>query len=299
MMGFRVGFSSFLGSTEAIYAVLVGLFYAALCVCTTLIFLDRRENTFCMPMHCGSSLLSGFTASYALALLLDQRPPSAAQAASAALIVLALGFLSPLHHFQRTVSKLSQALANAFRTLLRIPSAGGLTRPAIIDQARVEKPQRIFLFVCSGNTCRSPMAAAIANAEIAVRLEIPFAALETVNVRAMSAGISAREGAPLTPEAQEVLRSLKVAARPHAARNLTVRLADQAEMIFCMTSAHRQAVIEMIPSVAWKTFCLDSEADIDDPIGKGLSAYLSCAQSIRRLVRLRIDELSLAGGLRD
>lgn len=299
MMGFRVGFTSFLGSTEAIYAVLVGLFYAALCVCTTLIFLDRRENTFCVPMHCGSSLLSGFTASYALALLLDQRTPSPAQAASAALIVLALGFLSPLHHFQRTVSKLSQALTNAFRSFVNIPPRDGLTSPAIIAQERVAKPQRIFLFVCSGNTCRSPMAAAIANAEIAVRLRIPFAALETVNVRALSAGISAREGAPLTLEAQEVLRSLDVPARPHAARNLTLQLGDQAEMIFCMTSAHRQAVIEMIPSIAWKTFCLDSESDIDDPIGKGLADYLSCAQSIRRLVRLRINELSLAGGLHD
>ena len=293
MMGFRVGLTSFLGTTDAIYAVLVGLFYAALCVCTTLIFLDRRENTFCMPMHCGSSLLSGFTATYALALLLNQGTPSGAQAASAGLIVLALGFLSPLHHFQRTFRQLNQALANAFRSLLNIPSSGALTNP----QAPVEKPQRIFLFVCSGNTCRSPMAAAIANADIAARLRIPFAALETVNVRALSAGISAREGAPLTPEAQEALRSLNVPVRPHAARNLTVELADQAEMILCMTSAHRQAVIEMIPSAAWKTFCLDSAGDIDDPIGKGLSSYLSCAQRIRSLVRLRIDELSLARGL--
>jgi protein-tyrosine-phosphatase len=297
MMGFRIGLTSFLGSTDAVFAVLVGLFYAALCVCTTLIFLDRRENTFCMPVHCGSSLLSGFTASYALALLLDQRTPSGAQLASAGLIVFALGFLSPLHHFQRTVRQLNQAFANAFRTLLHIPSVGGLTRPALADQERVERPQRIFLFVCSGNTCRSPMAAAIANAEIAARLRIPFADLETVNVRALSAGVSARVGAPLTPEAQEVLRSLNVPVRPHAARSLTVELADQAEIIFCMTSAHRQAVIEMIPSVAWKTLCLNSEGDIDDPIGKGLPAYLNCAQGIRRLVRLRFDELSRSGGL--
>lgn len=297
MMGFRVGLTSFLGSTDAIYAGLVGLFYAALCVCTTLIFLDRRENTFCMPMHCGSSLLSGFTATYALALLLNQGTPSGAQAASAGLIVLALGFLSPLHHFQRTFHYFNQALANAFRSSLQIAFSGWLTRPAMSVQERVDKPQRIFLFVCSGNTCRSPMAAAIANAEIAARLRIPFAALETVNVRALSAGISAREGAPLSPEAQEVLCSLNVPVRPHAARNLTVELADQAEMILCMTSAHRQAVIEMIPSVAWKTFCLDSAGDIDDPIGKGLSSYLSCAQRIRGLVQLRIDELSLARGL--
>jgi protein-tyrosine-phosphatase len=293
MAEFRVGFTSFLGSPEAIFAVMVGLFYAALCVCTTLIFLDRRENTFCVPMHCGSSLLSGFTASYVLALLLNQRSPSGAQLASAGLIVLALGFLSPLHHFQRTVRQLNHALADPLRSFLNILFGGRLTRPGIIDQERVDKPQRIFLFVCSGNTCRSPMAAAIANAEIAARLGIPFAALETVNARALSAGISARLGAPMTPEAPGALRSLNVPVRPHAARNLTVELADQAEKIFCMTSAHRKAVIDMIPSVAWKTFCLDSESDINDPIGQGLPAYVNCARRIQDLVRLRFDELGL------
>jgi hypothetical protein len=67
MLGFRTGLTSFVTSTAAIYALLVGVFYAALCICTTLIFLDRRENTFCMPMHCGSSMMSGFTATAILA----------------------------------------------------------------------------------------------------------------------------------------------------------------------------------------------------------------------------------------
>ena len=62
MMGFRFGFTTFLESRVAGLAMLVGLCYAGLCVCTTLIFLDCRENTFCVPMHCGSSMLSGVTA---------------------------------------------------------------------------------------------------------------------------------------------------------------------------------------------------------------------------------------------
>jgi len=137
------------------------------------------------------------------------------------------------------------------------------------------------------------MAAAIANAEIAARLGIPFTALETVNVRALSAGVSARTGAPLTDEAAEVLRSLSVPVQPHAARNLTPELANEAEVIFCMTSAHRKAVVEMLPSVAGKTYCLDGEVDVDDPIGKGMAAYVACAKQIQRLVRLRLDEINL------
>lgn len=272
MMGFRAGLTSFLTSSAVVYAALVGLFYAGLCICTTLIFLDRRENTFCMPMHCGSSMLSGFTASYGLAYLSNLTSPSAGQIVSSGFFVIALLFLSPLHHFDRVLAKLRSAFAR-------------------------KQPERLFLFVCSGNTCRSPMAAAMANAEIAARLRIPFEALETVNARSLSAGVSARVGAPMTAEAEEVLRSLNVPVRPHAARNLTPELAEQAEMIFCMTSSQRQAVIEMIPAVAGKTYCLDTQSDVADPIGKGMQAYFDVARQIQELVQLRIAELSVPIGL--
>lgn len=293
MMGFREGLTTFVASQAAIYAVLVGLFYAALCICTTLIFLDRRENTFCMPMHCGSSMLSGFSATAILAVLFSQSGPTTIQTVSAGFIAIALGFLSPLHHLNRILAKLRRA-----------------------------RGERLFLFVCSGNTCRSPMAAAIANAEIAARLRanhfpqrrkgakrlsesvflrvfaslreiLSVTALRTVNVRALSAGVSARVGEPLTAEAQEALRSLDVPVAPHAASNLTLELAQRAEMIFCMTRAHREAVIQMLPAVASKTYCLDIQADIADPIGKEMEAYLNCARRIHDLVRLRFDELNL------
>jgi protein-tyrosine-phosphatase len=276
MLQFRTGFTTFLMNPAALFAALVGLFYAALCICTTLIFLDRRENTFCMPMHCGSSMLAGFTATALLASFFNLNAPSSAQMVSAGFIVVALGFLSPLHHFDRVL----KILRNAFPRLRLQP-------------VRANRMPRLILFVCSGNTCRSPMAAAIANAEIAARLEIPFESLETVNAKALSAGVSAKVGAPLTSEAQQVLQSLRVPVMPHAARSLTAELADEAEMIFCMTRAHRKAVIELLPSVAWKTFCLDPECDLEDPIGMGMAVYLSCARRIRELVRLRFDEFGL------
>lgn len=303
MLELRQGFTGFFTSSVTPPAILIGAFYACLFCFGTLIYLDCRENTYCIPLNRGSSLLAGIFATYALALLFGQKPPSTAQLGSAGLIAIALLLLSPFHHvLERALGQLGYSLAGVYRAFVNVaiglsPRAQPLlaesapaTRQEASVQAQFDQPRRIFLFVCSGNTCRSPMAAAICNAEIAARLKIPFASLDTVNAHALSAGVSARVGAPLTTEAQQVLHSLNVPVRPHAAQNLTVELAHQAEMIFCMTGAHRQAVIHMIPAVAGKTLCLDPAGDIADPIDRPLEVYAHCASLIQSLVRLRLDE---------
>jgi protein-tyrosine-phosphatase len=310
MVGFRLGFTTFLGSAAVGWALLVGLFYAALCICTTFIFLDRRENTFCVPMHCGSSMLSGLTASYALTWFPNQTPPGGWQLASAGLIVIALALLSPLHHFELYLGKLRYALAGMFPSLLSSSpkehsrAAIGL-EPIVADVGfstqmaagadEFKKIGQIILFVCSGNTCRSPMAAAIGNAEIARRLRIPSAG--GARVLALSAGVSADEGAPMTTEAKQALHSIGISANGHRASNLTAELADQVEKIFCMTQAHRNAVIAIAPAAAEKTLCLDPDGDVEDPMGSELPNYVSCARRIHSLVRLRFDEIGLRGHL--
>jgi protein-tyrosine-phosphatase/uncharacterized membrane-anchored protein YitT (DUF2179 family) len=281
MSAFRLGFDTLLSGKMAGLSMLVGLCYAGLCVCTTFIFLDRRENTFCVPMHCSSSMLSGLTAAYLLTFFVAAAPPSASQLVSAGLLVVALAFLSPLHHFARFAGKLRRALRRA--------------SPESV--AGFGEVRQLFLFVCSGNTCRSPMAAAIANAEIAARLRIPFEALGQADLQALSAGLSARAGAPMTPEAQQALGELGITVQPHGARNVTVELIHQVERIFCMTQTHRVAVIDLVPAAAGKTLCLDPDGDVDDPIGSGMAAYVNCARRINELVRLRFDEISLRGGM--
>ncbi len=310
MLGFRVGFTTFLSSAAVGWALLVGLFYAALCICTTFIFLDRRENTFCVPMHCGSSMLSGLTAAYALTWFPNQSPPGGWQMASSGLIVIALALLSPLHHFEFYLGKLRYALARMFPNLIsgaqqeQSRAAIGV-EPAVAKVGfgsqmaagadEFKKIGQIILFVCSGNTCRSPMAAAIGNAEIARRLRIPLAG--EAPVQALSAGVSAREGAPMTTEAKQALHSIGISANGHRASNLTPELAQQVEKIFCMTQAHRNAVIEIAPAAAGKTLCLDPAGDVEDPMGSELANYVDCARRIHSLVRLRFDEIGLRGHL--
>jgi protein-tyrosine-phosphatase len=313
LSGFRWGFTGIWHSNSVMPAMLVGGFYAALMICTTFIFLDRRENTFCIPMHCGSSMLSGVVASGVLAYLYHQNPASMAQYASTGLIVVALAFLSPLHHGHRVQRafaiqrlKLLIYISKFARKVLDLTSAG-IVQAAMVglqpvgsfsmDNLTADYPdriRRILLFVCSGNTCRSPMAEAIANTEIAIRMNSPFQSLDHSLLRAMSAGIQAKDGIPMPPEVQGALQKLGVSVYTHSSRFLTVELVEQAEVVYCMTRSQRDAVIKMYSPAAGKTQCLDPGGDIEDPVGLGEEAYIECARRIQMLIRLRLNQVDIA-----
>ncbi len=72
--------------------------YAVLCWFGTLIYLDRRENTFCIALNRSSSLLAGLAVSYGIAFYFGERTPTATELFGTALITVAILVLSPLHH---------------------------------------------------------------------------------------------------------------------------------------------------------------------------------------------------------
>jgi hypothetical protein len=96
----RHGVTSFLSTSALWPSLLIGVLYALLCLFGTLIYLDRRENTFCIPLNRSSSLLAGLAVSYGIAFWFGERTPSAMELFGTALIAVAILVLSPLHHLR-------------------------------------------------------------------------------------------------------------------------------------------------------------------------------------------------------
>ncbi len=111
MSDLRFGFTHLFSSSFVLPGLAIGLFYAGLGVFTSFIFLDRRENTFCIPMHSCSSLLAGIVASYILMFWLHAPRPSGVQLGGVFLVIAALLVMSPLHHLPLYIKQLREAIA--------------------------------------------------------------------------------------------------------------------------------------------------------------------------------------------
>ena len=106
-----------------------------------------------------------------------------------------------------------------------------------------------------------------------------------------SAGLTATAGAPLTAEAATALRDLGVPDRPHRSRRLTPRMLSRATVVYCMTTAQRDAVQALHPPASARVLCLDDTRDIPDPHGRP-AAYRETAAQVRSLVVRRLTELA-------
>jgi len=152
---------------------------------------------------------------------------------------------------------------------------------------RESKRERLFLFVCRANTLRSPMAQQICSAEIAARLGVSLDQLDAAGIRVVSAGIAARPGEAMSPEAERALADIGVPVQRHASQQLTASLIEQAEAIYCMTEEQRRAVTELLPAAAVKTHRLDPEQDLAESHEPG--AMQIFAERVRELIRLRLE----------
>jgi len=123
------------------------------------------------------------------------------------------------------------------------------------------------LVVCTGNTCRSPMA----EGWLKERLRGTGWTVE-------SAGVMAGVGGAASPEAIEAMKDLEIDISSHRSRQLTEAMVAEASMILAMTEGHWREIVRRFPEIEEKTFLvhafgLEEMRDVIDPYGLSIEAY--------------------------
>lgn len=129
---------------------------------------------------------------------------------------------------------------------------------------------KTVLFICTGNTCRSPMAEGIFRNATKGR-----------GYQVFSAGVGAVNGLPPSTNAIRAVKELGIDISGQRSRVLSAGLVDEADYIFGMTHSHVEAVRLLYPHAAEKTFMLrefddtldEYEKDISDPVGGSFDIY--------------------------
>jgi protein-tyrosine phosphatase len=164
-------------------------------------------------------------------------------------------------------------------------------REGVFDEPTIRRMlQWTLLLVCSGNTCRSPMAEVLAQKVLAEDKDIPIDKLADAGIRVLSAGTSAMSGMPATEQAQQVMARMGLDLSTHRSRSLSAEMIRDADVVYCMTESHRQGVLSLVPDAGYKVELLDSAGDISDPYGSDVTTYARCAEVIRRRLAQRLKE---------
>jgi protein-tyrosine-phosphatase len=143
-------------------------------------------------------------------------------------------------------------------------------------------PSLTVLFVCTGNTCRSPLAAALLQDMLSPAL--------AARITVVSAGIAADGASPATRAAMAAGAARGLDLGAHRSQPLTARLIDAADLVLAMEEEHAAAARRLAPAAGDRIFLLSAFAapagvageGIQDPIGGSPEIYAECLRRIER-----------------
>ncbi|MEM9645396.1 MAG: Sua5/YciO/YrdC/YwlC family protein, partial [Planctomycetota bacterium] len=162
-----------------------------------------------------------------------------------------------------------------------------LFQEGVIERAAMNqfaKPS--IAVVCTGNTCRSPMA------EVLLREKVKQKLGRDDVVDIVSAGVAAGNGCPASDQAVEVMRKRGLDLANHGSRMIDDALVGNADLILTMTRGHRAAILAAWPDLHSRVFTLRRDGgDITDPVGMSAEVYEQCADQISEELGAWLDSL--------
>jgi tRNA threonylcarbamoyl adenosine modification protein (Sua5/YciO/YrdC/YwlC family) len=150
-------------------------------------------------------------------------------------------------------------------------------------ESSYEAPQ--ILFVCTGNTCRSPIAEYLAK-NIITKKELKF--------RVASAGFTA-DGMPISENSNYVLALHGIDASEHISTLLNEEILRKSWLVLTMTANHKNKILQLYLASASKVYTLseyaDSNNDITDPFGKDIEYYKNTFEEINEKIKIIFEKI--------
>jgi protein-tyrosine phosphatase len=162
-------------------------------------------------------------------------------------------------------------------TVVRVHGASfDIDRQGVVEAAAIQQfAKPLLAIVCTGNTCRSPMA------EVMMRRRLREATGDSEPISVISAGLAAYSGDLASSQAVEVMQRRGLDLTGHRSQLLTDQVLQLADLVLTMTRGHRDAILARYPEAAGRVFTLRVDGgDIGDPVGSPSEVYAACADQI-------------------